>query len=165
MKKLLMAAIGLMMAVGANAQYLNDSGKVFEQDKWYVGASLSGLDLSWHESTDWSLGVQAKAGYLFIDDWMITGVLGYENATNASSSVKLGAGLRYYFENCGIYLGASGNYYHFVGYDDFRPEVNVGYAYFLTGKLTIEPELYYEHSTKCNDYSGFGLRLGLGLYF
>ena len=48
MKKLMMAAIGLMMAIGANAQYLNDSEKVFTQDKWYVGASLSGLDLNYH---------------------------------------------------------------------------------------------------------------------
>ena len=47
MKKLMMAAIGLMMAIGANAQYLNDSEKVFTQDKWYVGASLSGLDLNY----------------------------------------------------------------------------------------------------------------------
>ena len=35
MKKLMMAAIGLMMAMSANAQYLNESGKVFSQDKWY----------------------------------------------------------------------------------------------------------------------------------
>ena len=33
MKKLMMAAIGLMMAIGANAQYLNESDKVFTQDK------------------------------------------------------------------------------------------------------------------------------------
>lgn len=164
MKKLLMAAIGLMMVVGANAQYLNDSDKVFEQDKWYVGASLSGLDLGWHKGSEWSADILAKAGYLFIDDWMITGTLGYKNQSHGSSYTKLGAGIRYYFEDYGVYAGVSGNYYHSSGSDDFRPELNVGYAYFLTGKLTIEPELYYERSTKDN-YYGFGFRLGLGLYF
>ena len=31
----MMAAIALLMAVSAQAQYLNDSEKVFTQDKWY----------------------------------------------------------------------------------------------------------------------------------
>ena len=54
MRKLMMAAIGLMMAISANAQYLNDNKNVFSQDKWYVGASVSGFDLSWHKYTDWT---------------------------------------------------------------------------------------------------------------
>ena len=41
MKKLLMAAIGLMMAVSVNAQYLNTSEPVFYQGKWMIGASAS----------------------------------------------------------------------------------------------------------------------------
>lgn len=165
MKKFLMAAIGLMMAVSANAQYLNDSDKVFTKDKWYVGASVSGLDLSWHKSTDFTLNLQAKAGYLFIDDWMITGKFGWQAQTDIPSVFTVGAGIRYYFESCGIYAGVSGNYLHWDDYNDFRPELNVGYAYFLTGKLTIEPEVYYEFSTDNSDNSGFGLRLGFGLYF
>ena len=160
-----MAAIGLMMAIGANAQYLNDSEKVFTQDKWYVGASLSGIDLSYHKGSDWKLDVNAKGGYLIADDWMITGQLGYQAQEGNSSAVVLGAGLRYYFESCGLYAGAMAKYAHANHTSDFRPEINVGYAYFLTGKLTIEPELYYEHSTKDSDNSGFGLRIGFGLYF
>ena len=165
MKKLMMAAIGLMMAVSVNAQYLNDSDKVFSQDKWYVGASLSGFDLSWHKASEWTLNVQAKGGYMFLDDWMLTGRLGWEAQTDMPSFFRLGAGVRYYFESCGIYAGVSGNYLHCNEWNEFRPEVNVGYAYFLSGKLTVEPELYYEYSSKDNDYSGFGLRIGLGLYF
>ena len=165
MKKLLMAAVGLMMAVGANAQYLNDSDKVFEQNKWYVGASLSGLDLSWHKSTDWKLDLQAKGGYLFLDDWMVIGKLGWQAQTDMPSSLVAGAGIRYYFESCGIYAGLMGNYMTCDDWHDFRPELHVGYAYFLTGKLTIEPEAYYEYSTDDHENSGFGLRLGLGLYF
>ena len=48
MKKLIMAAFGLMMAIGANAQYLNQSEKVFTQGKFYVGASTSGAALRSH---------------------------------------------------------------------------------------------------------------------
>ena len=50
-------------------------------------------------------------------------------------------------------------------FSDFSPELNLGYAYFLTGKLTVEPEVFYEHSTKSSDYSGFGVRIGFGVYF
>lgn len=165
MKKFLMAAIGLMMAVSVNAQYLNESDKVFSQDKWYVGASASGFDLSWHKATDFVLNLQAKAGYLFIDDWMVTGRLGWQTQTDMPSAFVLGAGIRYYFESCGIYAGINGSYIHWDKWDEFRPELNVGYAFFLTGKLTIEPEIFYEHSFKDSNYSGFGLRLGFGVYF
>ena len=36
-----MAAIGLMMAITADAQYLNDSKNVFYQGKYMIGASAS----------------------------------------------------------------------------------------------------------------------------
>ena len=32
-------------------------------------------------------------------------------------------------------------------------------------KLTVKPEVFYEHSTKSSDYSGFGVRIGFGVYF
>ena len=165
MKKVLMAAIGLMMAASANAQYLNDPDTPFSKDKWYVGASASGLDLSWHKSIDWKFNLDLKGGYLFIDNWMVTGRVSWEAQTDMPSVFKGGAGIRYYFDSCGIYAGLSGNYLTCDDWNDFRPEVNVGYAYFLTGKLTIEPEVYYEYSTDHHDNSGFGFRLGLGLYF
>ena len=165
MKKLMMAALACVWAISANAQYLNDSEKVFSQDKWYVGASVSGASLNYHKGSEWDLDVQAKAGYLIADDWMVVGQVGYKAQEGSSTNVLLGAGLRYYFESCGVYATALGKYAHANHVSDFRPELSVGYAYFLTGKLTIEPELYYEHSTKSSDYSGFGLRIGFGLYF
>ena len=65
----------------------------------------------------------------------------------------------------GIYLGAGANYKHSECYDDFLPNVNVGYAFFISRTVTIEPELYYNMSTKSfKDYSGFGLRIGFGIY-
>ena len=165
MKKFMMAAIGLMMAIGANAQYLNDSEKVFSQGKFYLGASASGASLSYHKGTDWNLNLQAKAGYLLADDWMVVGQLGYEAQTDYDDVVQLGAGLRYYFESCGVYAGATAKYVKWGDFSDFRPELSLGYAYCLTGKLTVEPEVYYEHSTKSSDYSGFGFRIGFGVYF
>ena len=164
MKKLAMTVVALVMAISANAQYLNDPQNVFYEGKWYIGASASGLDLSWHKSTEMSLNVDAKAGYFFTDDWMITGTLGYNAQTDCSSSIKVGAGIRYYFESCGIYVGALCNYLHRGG-DDFRPELNVGYAYFLSRHITIEPEAYYEYSTESHGNRGFGVRVGFGLYF
>ena len=160
-----MAAIGLMMAIGANAQYLNSSEKVFHEGKFMIGASASGLDLSWHKGQKWNLSLDAKAGYLIVDDFMITGKLGYNNSTYGYSSVNVGGGLRYYVEENGIYVGAGCKYVHKDGFDDLVPEANVGYAFFLSRHITIEPEIYYELSTKCSDYSGVGLKLGFALYF
>ena len=165
MKKMMMTLVALVMAISANAQYLNDSEKVFSQGKFYLGASFSGLDLSYHKSTDWNLDLQAKAGYLIADDWMVVGQLGYAKQTDYPAAVGLGGGLRYYFESCGVYVGATAKYLSCDDFSDFRPELSVGYAYFLTGKLTVEPEVYYEHSTKSSDYSGFGLSIGFGVYF
>ena len=50
-------------------------------------------------------------------------------------------------------------------FNDFRPEINAGYSFFLNRNITLEPEVYYEQSFKDSDYSGFGLRIGLGIYF
>ncbi len=165
MKKLLMAAIGLMMAMSVNAQYLNSSEKVFYEGKIMIGASTSGLDLSWHKGQKWNLSLDAKAGYLIVDDFMITGKVGYNNSTYGRSSVNVGAGLRYYIEENGIYVGAGCKFAHTDGIDDLLPEANVGYAFFLSRHITVEPEIYYELSTKDNDYSGVGIKLGFALYF
>ena len=74
MKKILMAAICLMMAMSVNAQkVLNESTTPFEESKFYVGASFSGLSLSYSKASDWSFGLSAKAGYLFRDNWMALG--------------------------------------------------------------------------------------------
>jgi hypothetical protein len=68
MKKCLMAAIGLMMAMSVNAQYLNDSKTPFTQGKTYVGASLSSTDLSYNGLSKGHLGINGKVGYFFADN-------------------------------------------------------------------------------------------------
>ena len=170
MKKLMMAAIGLMMATGVNAQYLNDSETPFTEGKFYVTASASSASFSYSKSTDFKLGLNAKAGYLFMDNLMVLGVVEFSGQNNFDVlTTQVGAGVRYYFESNGIYLGAIAKYAHVKAFEsdfsDFRPEVHAGYCFFLGRHVTLEPEAYYEHSFKESDYSGFGLRLGLGIYF
>jgi hypothetical protein len=167
MRKLMMAAIGLMMATSVNAQkVLNESTTPFEESKFYIGASLSGLTLNYSKASDWSLGLSAKAGYLFLDNWMVLGVIDYQNYSSGTvTSTNIGAGARYYFERNGVFVGLTAKYAHSTGVDEFKPEINVGYAFFLGHYVTLEPELYYEQSFKNSRYSQFGLRLGFGVYF
>ena len=170
MKKMMMAAIGLMMAVSVNAQYLNDSGTPFSEGKFYVSASAASASFSYSKNTDFKLGLNAKAGYLFMDNLMVLGVVEFSGQNNFDIvTTQIGGGARYYFENNGIYLGAIAKYAHVKAYEtsfsDFRPEVHVGYCFFLGHHISLDPEAYYEHSFKDSDYSGFGLRIGLGIYF
>lgn len=170
MKKLMMAAIGLMMAMSANAQYLNVSETPFTEGKFYVSASASSASLAYSKSTDFALGINGKVGYLFMDNLMALGVVEFNSQKNFDViTMELGAGARYYFEQNGIYLGALAKYAHTKEFEssfsDFRPEAHVGYCFFLGRHVTVEPEAYYEHSFKDSDYSGFGLRIGLGIYF
>ena len=170
MKKMMMAAIGLMMAMSANAQYLNDPTTPFYEGKLYVSASASSASLAYSKSTDFALGLNTKAGYLFMDNVMALGVVELNSQNNFDMlTMELGGGVRYYFEQNGIYLSAIAKYAHVkngdYSFSDFRPEANVGYCFFLGRHVTVEPEAYYEHSFKDSDYSGFGLRLGLGIYF
>ena len=45
------------------------------------------------------------------------------------------------------------------------PGIEVGYAFFLSHTITIEPSIYYQQSIKKHsDYSTIGLRLGFGIY-
>ena len=170
MKKLMMAAIGLMMAMSVNAQYLNDSETPFTEGKFYVSASASSASFAYSKSTDFKLGLNAKAGYLFMDNLMVLGVVEFSGQNNFDIlTTQIGAGARYYFENCGIYLGAIAKYAHVkssdVSFSDFRPEIHAGYCFFLGQHVTLDPEVYYEHSFKDSDYSGFGLRIGIGIFF
>ena len=157
-KKLCLVVMAIMVAIAAHAQ--------FESGKKYANVSLSGLNLSYNGSEKTSFGLSAKGGYLFMDNVMVLGSVGYKKSTDVPAQLSLGAGARYYIEQNGIYLGAGVNYLH-VGdlYDDFLPSVHVGYAFFIGRHVTIEPEIYYNQSFKSHkDYSEIGFRLGVGLY-
>ncbi len=163
MKKILLTMLcGLMFSVASQAQ----DRLPFAKDKFYAGASLSGFDLNWNKNQDWHMNVAAKCGYLFEDDWMVTTTLGYDWYKVGDKTLVAGAGLRYYIEQNGLFLGAGANYQHNATYDDFVPNFEVGYAYFLNRTVTLEPSVYYNMSLKDHvNYSGFGLRIGIGIYF
>ncbi len=157
-RKLIAVFAALLVSVAANAQ--------FEKGKIYAGASLSGLDLSYNGASNGKFAVQAHGGYLVDDNMMITGLVGLARQ-NGVTDFSIGAGGRYYLVQNGIYFGVSLKYVNESSvYDDLMPGVQVGYAFFLNDKITIEPELYYDHALfNFKDYSTVGFRLGLGVYF
>ncbi len=165
MKKILFSMFcGLVFSLTSQAQ--TTDRLPFAKDKFYTSASLSNFDINWNKSQSWHMDFDAKGGYLFEDDWMITANLGYDWYKEGNNTFKAGAGLRYYIEQNGLYLGAGANYLHTNAYDDFLPTCQIGYAYFLNRTVTIEPELYYNLSFKDHtNYSGFGFRIGIGIYF
>ena len=159
MKKIAMMVVALAMTLGASAQ--------FEQGKYYLGASMTSFDASYSGLEEFKLGVDAKAGYFFMDNLMAYGQVGYKHYGQEAipDYFTAGIGARYYIVQNGLYLGASALFKHHKGYDDLLPSVQVGYSFFVSRTVTIEPELYYEQSFKNHsDYSQFGLRIGIGIY-
>lgn len=158
MKKILMSLVALLTAVSASAQ--------FESEKYYLGASLTGLNLSYSGLKELSLGVGAKAGYLVDDNLMLLGEVGYDDpGKGVSGAFTAGAGGRYYIEQNGLFIGANAKFVHSKGYNDVMPGLELGYAFFLNRTVTIEPAVYYQQSFKNHsDYSTVGLRIGIGIY-
>lgn len=158
-KKIAVVALGLMVSVGAHAQ--------FESGKQYCGASLTGLNLSYNGSEELSLGIQAKAGYFFEDDMMLLAQAEYKHSglEGVKDYWALGAQGRYYIEQNGIYLGAGVKLIHTGSYNDVMPGVEVGYAFFVSKQVTIEPAVFYDQSFKNHsDYSTVGVKVGIGIY-
>lgn len=158
-KKIAVVALGLMVSVGAHAQ--------FESGKQYCGVSLTGLNLSYNGSEELSLGIQAKAGYFFEDDMMLLAQAEYKHSglEGVKDYWALGAQGRYYIEQNGIYLGAGMKLIHTGSYNDVMPGVEVGYAFFVSKQVTIEPAVYYDQSFKNHsDYSTVGVKVGIGIY-
>ena len=89
MKKIVLSLTMLVVALTASAQ--------FQQGKGYIGASLSGLNLSYNSENGLNLGVQAKAGYLFADNWMLLGEVGSDHygEDRIADQAAIGVGLRY----------------------------------------------------------------------
>lgn len=159
MKKIGILCASLMMAVAANAQ--------FEKGKVYCGASLSGLNLSYNGTSDLNLGVNGQVGYLFDDNLMAVGSLSYQHTgkEGVKDYVSVGVQGRYYIIQNGLYLGVGAKLAHTGSYNDVMPGVEVGYAFFVSKTVTIEPALYYDQSFKNHsDYSTIGLRVGVGVY-
>ncbi len=158
-KKLAILAVALLTTAAAHAQ--------FESGKKYCGASLTGLNLSYNGSQDLSLGIQAKGGYFIADDWMVLGQLEYNHSgvEGAKDYLAVGAQGRFYVEQNGLYIGAGVKLAHTGSYNDFMPGVEIGYSFFVSKSVTIEPAVYYDQSFKDHsNYSTVGLKVGIGVY-
>ena len=156
MKKIALIAVALLMSIAANAQ--------FEEGKGYIGASLSGLDIS-NQTKEFHLGLNARFGYMFQDNLMALGEIGLDHWDKSPDALVVGAGARYYIEQNGLFLGAGLKYKHAdTNYNDLLTSVQLGYAFFLGRTVTLEPELYFDISTKKFDYTCYGLRVGIGVY-
>ena len=160
MKKVIMLFLVLSATVAGYAQ--------FEQGKYYVGASLTGLNLSYSGSDDLNFGVEAKGGYLIYDNWMVTAQASFMHSGNddVAGYASVGVGGRFYVIQNGLYLGLNAKLIHANhNYNDLMPGLEMGYAFFLNKTVTIEPAIYYDQSFKRHsDYSKIGLRIGLGIY-
>jgi hypothetical protein len=159
MKKVIMMIALVAMTLTANAQ--------FESGKTYIGASVTGLDLNYNGAKKWNIGIQGNVGQFITDNWLLFGQIGYQHIGGSKvNDFKIGVGGRYYILQNGLFLGANANYVHETkNYNDFMPGIEIGYAFFVSRTLTIEPALYYEQSL--NDHSNrstIGLKVGLGIY-
>lgn len=161
MKKLIFSLCLLCMAIAAQAQ--------FEQGKWIVNPSVTGLTLSHSSLEDTRFGIGAQAGAFVVDNAALLVSLGGD-WTESIDSYYAGVGGRYYFQATGIYVGAGLKMKHWKpehagSVTDFATFAEAGYAFFLTKTITLEPALYYDLSFKDSDYSKFGLKVGFGIYF
>ena len=162
MRKFVMALVLGLVSLSASAQ--------FEAGKTYGNMSLTGLDMSYMKGSEFHFGLQGQGGYFFQQDWMVGGKLGYDYVGGISSHVfDLGANVRYYFENSGIYLDGGLLYQHFKagGKENWLSIVpEVGYCFFLNQHVTIEPAIYCHLCL--NDFdngSKVGLKVGFGFFF
>jgi hypothetical protein len=165
MKKILFTACVLLTSLGANAQ--------FEKNSWVVNPTITGVEYSYSDANKNHLGLNAQGGAFVIDNVALLLKMGGD-WTKTVNMYSVGVGGRYYFSNTGIYAG-SGLYFTRWAHNNDREQqghrdeygltIDLGYAFFLSRTVTIEPAVYYDLSFKDNDLSKFGLKLGFGFYF
>lgn len=161
MKKFALVVCLLVASVAAQAQ--------FEKGKWVVNPSLTGLDFSYSKGEKAKFGLGAQGGAFLVDNVALLLTVGAD-WSKPQDTYKIGVGGRYYFDACGIYLGA-GLHMKRLSFaagsnrTDWGMGLEAGYAFFLTRTVTIEPAAYYDLSFKDSDWSKFGLKVGFGFYF
>ena len=156
MKKVILSLLLAVVSMGAFAQ--------FEQGTKYANLSLTGFGMNYSKAGGFNLGLDATGGYFVADSWMVLGQFGWSHM-DGDNVFGLGAGARYYIVQNGLYLGAGLKFKHAdKNYNDLLPSVQLGYAFFLGRTVTLEPELYFDISTKKFDYTCYGLRVGIGVY-
>lgn len=157
-KSLLLLVLAVLSVAAASAQ--------FERGKAYVSASLNDLGISYSKADKFRIGLSAEGGSFLADNLLVKGTLAYDHRPHADD-VRLGAGGRYYIVQNGLFLGTGLEFVHYTkSSNDLQIPVEIGYAFFLNGSLTLEPSVYYRMSTSAfGDKSQVGLRVGVGWYF
>ena len=85
-KKIALFVAAVMVSLASHAQ--------FEADKFYLGASFSGMDLSYNGLTKGHIGVQSKGGYIVADNLMALCQLSYQKTEDVPYELSVGAGIR-----------------------------------------------------------------------
>ena len=161
MKKLALVICLLGASLGARAQ--------FEQGKWIINPSLTGLNFSYSNSEKAQFGIGAKAG-TFLAEGIALMVEASADWSKPIDVYTIGTGGRFYFNKTGVYLGAGIdlNRYRMKGGHsgtEWGLGIEAGYAYFLSKTVTIEPAVYYKWRFNDSDLSKFGIKIGFGFYF
>lgn len=161
MKKLVISMLLLVCTLTANAQ--------FEKNKWFVNPSVTGLGLSYSGQEKTRFGFEVNGGAFLADNWALLLTLGGDYGKRIINETKVGVGGRYYFDKVGLFLGLGLKYKHFdviERADDLAASLELGYAFFISRSVTIEPAIYYDQSfLHHKDYSKVGFKVGFGFYF
>ena len=160
MKKLLtVLALAFACSTAAFAQ--------FEKGKKYLGADINGFGMSYSHESDFTLKCGGHAGYCVEDNLLVIGHIGFDYSYKDLQTVSVGAKLRYFIADTGVFLGAGSRFLReFSDNNDFQITPEVGYCYFLNGNLALQPSIYYDLSfSDFKEKSRIGLSLGLGCYF
>ena len=164
-KVILLAAVAMMAAVGANAQS-------FKKGDWFVGAQSTSLDFKHRfvegaAATDFDLS--AVGGRFLSDKFAVDAMAGIDYAkvkgADGANAFNFGAGVRYYpvgnlFARVG-YNGQARTNADLISYVDAK----VGYDFFFNDKVFFEPAVYYEKNLAKGGENVLGLSLGFGVRF
>lgn len=158
MKKLLLALAMLTITVASKAQ--------FESGTKYFEGALNSIGASFNGNEEFKFGAELKFGYFVADCWMLNAHAGYTHHNRNINRCILGLGTRYYLLQNGVYAEFNVKGIFEPHHNDIMPGVELGYAFFMNDKITIEPAIYYDQSfSNHKDYSTVGLKVGLGIYF
>lgn len=166
MKQIILAIAFLLMGVGS-------SFAQFEAGKYYVGAGLQGVGLSYDSTNKFTFGAEADLGYMIERDWLVIADAGLKLSDSTLKNFYVGGKLRYLIEQNGLFLQAGAKFLHedFGGpdtesYNDFLITPEIGYCFFLNHYVALEPSVYYDMSLgNFSKRSCVGLKIGLACYF
>ncbi|MBP6065218.1 MAG: outer membrane beta-barrel protein [Bacteroides sp.] len=161
MKKVALVFCLLIASMAVKAQ--------FEQGKWIVNPSLTGLDFTYSNNDKIKFGIGAKVGTFLVDGVALMVEAGAD-WSRPVDAYTLGTGARYYFNSTGVYLGGGIDLNRFRwkgGHNstEWGLGLEAGYAYFLSRTVTVEPGVYYKWRFNDSDLSKFGVKIGFGFYF